>query len=245
MKTKLSAEAYRKKWGIPDWRDGKAYPKGLLPKQWRWEFLRRSNNYREDWLRAHAATVKWYREYGPEEVFSKAFAPCISPCPDGVVHMQNWEVSSINPRFRVQMPGSQEKYNMKTLCDPANAQPDLGESYWDSYSIYLFEPAMKNSLLPRAPLALALDPGISTAAHIKLLRQGLERLRQKSEARRKRSNIWAEYLRVLDARAEGTTYLAIGRVLRPDLIYSEAAARAEEQYKAAKRLQMNIQKYPK
>lgn len=38
-------------WGVPDWRDGSAYPRGddLTLRQWAWEFLRRDPDYRLDW----------------------------------------------------------------------------------------------------------------------------------------------------------------------------------------------------
>lgn len=40
-------------WGVPDWRDARAYPTAdeLDDLEWRWEFLRRRHGYRLDWLR--------------------------------------------------------------------------------------------------------------------------------------------------------------------------------------------------
>ncbi len=49
-------------WGVPDWRNGKAYPKptDLTHREWAWEFLRRHPAYREAWLRNSAAgTIPW------------------------------------------------------------------------------------------------------------------------------------------------------------------------------------------
>lgn len=53
MKKKLSPAEYRKKWGVPDWRDADAYPivKNMGDRAWRWEFLRRSPEYRDDFER--------------------------------------------------------------------------------------------------------------------------------------------------------------------------------------------------
>jgi hypothetical protein len=58
----MSVEAWREKYGVPDWRDAKAYPrklpKGAIPPpghrelsrdQWRWEFLRRITDYHDSW----------------------------------------------------------------------------------------------------------------------------------------------------------------------------------------------------
>jgi hypothetical protein len=41
------------KWGIPNWREDEEYRdcRTLTSEQWRWEFLRRSAEYRDDWLR--------------------------------------------------------------------------------------------------------------------------------------------------------------------------------------------------
>ncbi len=40
-------------WGVPDWRDERAYfaTHDLTDRQWRWEFMRRRPLYREDWVR--------------------------------------------------------------------------------------------------------------------------------------------------------------------------------------------------
>ncbi len=52
-KVVLTPEEYRRKWGIPDWRDAGAYPnaENMGDRAWRWEFLRRREDYREDWKR--------------------------------------------------------------------------------------------------------------------------------------------------------------------------------------------------
>ncbi|MBI3987932.1 MAG: hypothetical protein HY343_13490 [Lentisphaerae bacterium] len=49
MPKKDPQAAYRRKWGIPDWRDVSAYPTKLSDIFWRWEFLRRLPEYRKDW----------------------------------------------------------------------------------------------------------------------------------------------------------------------------------------------------
>src|SRR5215217_4584477 len=36
-------------WGVPDWHDGKAYPKHQSAGRWGWEFLRRNHEYRQFW----------------------------------------------------------------------------------------------------------------------------------------------------------------------------------------------------
>ena len=41
-------------WGVPDWRDDKAYPKlgDFSDRLWRWEFIRRMPDYRDAWDKA-------------------------------------------------------------------------------------------------------------------------------------------------------------------------------------------------
>ena len=53
-------------WGVPDWRKVNAYPEPdeLSKKWWRWEFLRRLQEYREDWL---AITKRGLRATGCEK----------------------------------------------------------------------------------------------------------------------------------------------------------------------------------
>ena len=45
-------------WGVPDWRDASAYEIDRSPRQWRWEFLRRRQDYREDWLMHYEPGVR-------------------------------------------------------------------------------------------------------------------------------------------------------------------------------------------
>ena len=71
-------------WGVPDWRDAKAYPGwdeiGILG--WRWEFLRRNPEYRRDWSRPESTFVNpdwtendpegWYLE-SKERYFEREY----------------------------------------------------------------------------------------------------------------------------------------------------------------------------
>jgi hypothetical protein len=64
MKKKLSAEAmaaeYRREWGVPDWRHASSYPVAntMGDNAWRWEFLRRHQDYRADWERTQKNAAK-------------------------------------------------------------------------------------------------------------------------------------------------------------------------------------------
>ena len=51
----------REKWNVPDWRDSTAYPtpNELSDTLWRWEFLRRRTDYRQDWERYYPQTYEF------------------------------------------------------------------------------------------------------------------------------------------------------------------------------------------
>jgi hypothetical protein len=85
-------------------------------------------------------------------------------------------------------------------------------------------------------MALALDPAASLGAHIKILRLGLQMLQKQTGGRaRKRCTKWANDLRVYDGRKEGVPFATIGEILRPDLVYSDAAKYVRDCYEAAKK----------
>jgi hypothetical protein len=214
---------YRRKWGIPDWRDRKAYPATLPDILWRWEFLRRRADYRADYQQSYATTVKWYRDHSFEDFVSKHLP---GPSGDGSIFPSNWENKPESPNFRIQMADSVAKYGLRTMCNPAGARPcDLN---LDSPCVF----ARGTAVL--APMALGLYPDVSMADHIRALKATLKMLQKRSGGRiRKQCTKWANYLRAFDARAEGASFAAIGEILRPDLVYNEAAARAEEYYQAA------------
>ncbi len=50
-RTSRQIEEERRKWRIPDWRNAKSYPHSneMSDRAWRWEFLRRLDDYRRDW----------------------------------------------------------------------------------------------------------------------------------------------------------------------------------------------------
>lgn len=57
---KRIATAASNEWNVPDWRDESQYPIPLPESDdsdlisWRWKFLRRDKEYRQDWLRIRA-----------------------------------------------------------------------------------------------------------------------------------------------------------------------------------------------
>lgn len=229
MKRKPDPAEYRRKWGVPDWHDASCYPANLSDGLWRWEFLRRREDYREDYRQSHAATVTWYRKHSFEEFFQKrqnsqqSDGSTIwsepwseSPCGDGCIYPDNWENARDSPLFQVQMAGSMEKYGLVTLINPAIARP----RELSFFSIYLFNPRIAQGtgkLFPRAPMALALNPYARLDEHIKVLKMGLQMLRKQFMyyAPRKHRRGWSVCLRALDGEIEKLSYAEMCKVLDP------------------------------
>jgi hypothetical protein len=110
MKPKARAH---NEWNVPDWRDENLYPTPLAEKddsdllQWRWEFLRRDEEYRQDWLRIRAKDPE-----GKLAILDDAPAySTISDIPLFVKEQYN------NPYY------FQKKYKLKKLLNPAQSKP--------------------------------------------------------------------------------------------------------------------------
>ena len=97
-------------WGVPDWSDEGAYEalQDLDNSHWRWEFLRRRQDVREDWLENAETTyeVNLKRTCDPEDPIYQATV---------------FELDS--PRFRADVPNCLLKYNLAGLPNPAISKP--------------------------------------------------------------------------------------------------------------------------
>jgi hypothetical protein len=90
-------------WGIPNWLDQCAYgnTKRWSENRWRWEFIRRREDCREDFLAHKDGTVRFY-----EEVYAKMQYP-------GRILRPN------EPGFVARVPGCYERYRLANLPNPA------------------------------------------------------------------------------------------------------------------------------
>jgi hypothetical protein len=226
-KTDLGPEEYRKKWGVPDWRDKQAYPTRLTDTLWRWEFLRRRPGYRRDWERARNTTVKWYAEHTAEEFFQRRLP---GPLGDGRVYPNNWKLNPDDPRLGVHMADCLPKYRLRNPRNPNDARPRS----LDFESCFLLAPG---TIVPR-PMALQLSPGVSIKEHVALLTAALKGLRHSAKARRNRRTEWASYLRALDAKACGATDKEVWEVIVGNQAYNPYS-RGGDLVRAAENLRDN------
>lgn len=205
-KTNLTPKEYRKKWGIPDWRNAQSYPRKLSDQLWRWEFLRRREDYRDDWELHSSRNKEWYGKHSLEEYFLKQLK---GPSGDGRV-ADNWETDPKSQGFFVLMPNCLEKYGMENLCNPAIPRPE---------HLILSGPR----LLPpggaiKSPAgALSIHPHYSLEAHVRTLKVALKLYRRIPDFRppREHRELWSTYLRALDAEAEKVPDSEICRILDP------------------------------
>jgi len=114
-------------WGVPDWRDASAYPDETLPLVlWQWEFLRRREDYRQDWLKYAPETYAQNKaDYDANPVHRRVLGykkdtrePVIEESPNVLVPLTDMN-------FQAKMPGSQEKYRLGSLHHPANPRPQM------------------------------------------------------------------------------------------------------------------------
>jgi hypothetical protein len=224
---------------MPDWRDPNAYPADLTLTQWRWQFLRRREDYREDWNAFHPVCQARYLT---------AFRGFKVP-----MGIRSWEDHTA--RF-ADMPGCREKYGTKFLLNPDEPQPALGLFVREAPYEVSFASAESFDRYREADVRLiAFELGASIPEQIEKAKHYL--LTLQSERRggrhdsRKHQRKWPLYLRVLDARVAGATFKQIGDTLLMDGIdeqdqdafanrVSSVSARAESIWQSARQVMFKL-----
>jgi hypothetical protein len=214
-------------WGVPDWRDAKAYPDPVTTsvEQWRWEFLRRRQDYREDWKLHHLD--------GSEDG-----EPPLLPLPDGRYHIS----------------ASIDKYGTKCLLDPASSAPDiyfLGDGLFalvkDAGGVTLNNAKRIIEEYDECRLVV-FDISKPIEGQLDGVRQELleaqqEAVDRKIQKGRKHHKLWPLYLRILDARNAKTKLKVIGQELMkcdPDNTNEDAKEWAHKRLKRAQKVAFNF-----
>ena len=219
---------YPQDWGLPDWHDGGAYPdhKSVGPLTWCWEFLRRNPEYREFWERVERA--------------KQALGPLDRPLttsPDDSAKVRIWDGGTL-----VGTAEAEERFGLWRAYDPRLSES--GAQFTRFGAIYCtgWEQAMS---VPEGKVAILFDPFLPIEPQLKSARVTLQSLgrarsymsgqKAKSEAR-PRVLLFANYLRVLDAKEAGASDREIAKVLFPKLDEDKGIRNVQNQYKAAKRM---------
>lgn len=238
------AAEFDNEWGVPDWRDQSQYPEpnDLTSNLWRWQFVRRMPDYREVWDRAAAieyellarqaqgrthtmpAAARWFQlAFVPNSdinAFWGLFRYLLVRYPNPRVNIPQ-VVEGVRSGLRF------HDLNLEDAGWQKFATADGRITEVDPVTLHRTRSAERSrwgtplTVTQTFDLSRPLGPQLDRAA------SSLKRLQQArgekygflpelaaQEKRRARNNMWALYLRVLDARAAGVTFEEIGRTLR-------------------------------
>lgn len=214
---------YKNDTGVPDWHDVNAYPEPDAPNgQWRWEFLRRREDYREAWRAAYDAGQAHYDEmdrhagvWGPG--VSREDYREVLPFPDDrfpitLMRAPSWRYRPTPGLFR-QEGGAYHRMDAESEIVRVRMESPHA-------CAYLFD------------LSKPLAPQLAKAG--KYLEVVQAELHGTVKAPRHHRRLWPKYLRVLDARDAGETFESIFEHIElTGLSVAEFDARADRQNWAA------------
>ncbi len=215
--------------GVPDWRDENAYPgeDELTNDEWRWEFLRRRNDYREDFARPDES----YIEESKGRYFERVYFVGHPADPTRSVKAMKTKKSDTSDPFSNLFPPTFDITFLDTDLKALYGDPFTGELPRGKAQPYHLDLRvdLTHPLRPqfRRLYRFAKDDQASWQPHV----------------RRPRPNKWPLYLRVLDAYDAGAKLREIGEVVLGSVDYDAAAKRAAETHKAARRLQEDFPKF--
>ena len=240
-------------WNIPNWKDAAAYPKpnDLSLTYWRWEFLRRRLDYRED-FDAHAAPT-----YEFEMVQAKATSPKRKK-----IHV----VPPDHPAFRASLEylvyrdGKQDdlvflqasrrfvRYDLGYRLPNPRCMTPTRLHFERAFGGFLEGPVNERVLTVlrddqiHVTYCVSKPLGPQEAFIQDLLRKIQKHKYGKKIGRRARRADWPSYLRVLDARAAGVPLHVIGKtVLKFSGTDKQIANRVQQDiFKAAYELGINF-----
>jgi hypothetical protein len=176
-------------WNVPDWKNASLYPVPLPERddsdlrQWRWEFLRRDEEYRQDWLRI--------RSIDRQGKLALLADPPI---------LDFTQITPILVKEQVKDPlYFQRKYKLKKLLNPAHIKP--------RHLAFYFTPL--NSITLTFDLDMPISKEIVRAERIlKRYQKQLKGVIQRATYPDKKK--WPLFLRAIDAYAQELSLSEIG-----------------------------------
>ncbi len=203
-----------------NWRNGQEYPKpdGIDLDHWRWEFLRRSQEYQQDWIdvnrKGPTDTRTWKKKSWHKTL--KAL-------------LDKYGLQIVLPDPALQFPPSLQ------FRHPAEKVHVGSIDKLGRFTSIRLPPGRAAVLFDiMKPLGPQLTLAKSSLEHAQVLLTG------RKHGRRKHFTHWALLLRILDARSQGVTYSKIGQVLLDIADYNDAAARAKQLHTEALKLSRNF-----
>lgn len=217
-------------WGIPDWRDAAAYAdtSAWSHERWRWEFLRRREDLRRDYLELlreksgakDVAELLRSPDGWPQFIATRGLSRY------GYDFLPNPRVSDHPEAILKYASTSQLSSGLHTYFDvhgvPAYAE---GVFFSPEEAVWVFD------------LTADLDTQIEAARDA--LRPFMIRPHLKPKKERNHRRNWPTYLRVLDARTDGATLFEVATIL-PKTYSSRDEKTAHNVIDQAKKLQFSI-----
>lgn len=195
---------------LPDWTDATRYPADLPLHEWRWQFIRRSREYQDDW----AAWVS-----SGDVVTGDAMNGAFWAGPADLA-----EAYGMARLIAPEMPRADDAIGVAAPFFFRRIETDFQEDLSRiGYQGVYFD-------LTEAP-----EPQIDALRRV--LRELQQRARDK---KRQHLRLWPLYLRTLDARAAGVSFAKIAELLDPDNPADEPKARdqrARDWFRAATDIQ--------
>jgi Family of unknown function (DUF6499) len=205
--------------GVPDWRDASAYPTTdeFSLDEWHWEFLRRNHDYRRDYFRPRDS----FGEDGRYRYFKLKYK---------IVELADPR-RSVRDMLNPEPSNEPEDGNaLPTLFAPDFAVRFMDQNISTCYSTKLeiqrlLEDAEIHHLFLRINLRRPLDPQFRILKQLAKTAQRWDWNQGRLNIRRPHRRNWPLYLRALDARDAGASYMTIARELPTHRNQSEQAAR--------------------
>ncbi len=222
-----------------NWTDEKTYPEpeSLNDTFWRWEFLRRRADYREDWEKYYQSTYEFDVACANDPKFPTRYRKKV--------------VTPDHPAFKARMPNSLEKYHLSGLPNPAIAKPWMlsfdsnhGRIYFGQGPDWLGGGEEISLCLSEWRVAAVFDlkkPLLPQLDKVKVdLLEWQEHQVGRNLDRRKSRDEWPLYLRVLDAVDQGVPFREIGRQALNIQEDDVAEARIAQLYKQACQISLHF-----
>ena len=192
-------------WGVPDWQAPNAYPTPdeLDDLEWRWEFLRRRHGYRHDWLRPEFDFRPVSRQRYFLDVYELDFP--FDPCQS--VRNLAANISSTARR------GTKDVF----LFPASGLIPFRRALLSDLFATLDDLDRIIPTVVSDDDIFIRFDLGQPIKPQLEQIGYLLEKLRAEAygdeETSRKRRQLWATYLRLLDAKDDGASLSEMTSVL--------------------------------
>lgn len=236
-------------WNVPDWRNPDEYPKpeDLSHTLWRWEFLRRHPDYREDWKTHAEASYQWQVEQASKETPIRHVPTLDDPVFRANVLYLGDRIEDdpqlfIHALDRIRKYGTWGAMPNPSIRVPAHFQFKL------TFSGCLCGPDEYNNIsLKENEVMFSFDLSSPLLKQVKMVHRLLKHLQVnkfgKELFRKPKKDVWPLYLRTLDARDQGVSYEKIANVLLGDNLESvsdQAAPRGKQFHEDALHLALHF-----